>query len=103
MGYFAAMKALEEGSPDEVPVHLKDPSRDRKGLGHGAGYKYPHAFRDHWVAQQYLPGELQGRYFYRPGDQGAEAAIKERIERLRAAGAEALKKPDGPLEEESRE
>jgi putative ATPase len=39
MGYFDAVKALEEGAPDHVPIHLKDPSRDRKGLGHGAGYK----------------------------------------------------------------
>jgi putative ATPase len=89
MGYFEALRAVEEGVPDDVPAHLKDPSRDRKGLGHGAGYKYPHAFREHWVAQQYLPDQLQGRYFYQPGDLGFEREVKERIERLRKVEEEA--------------
>lgn len=83
MGYFAALRSVEEGAPDEVPNHLKDPSRDRMGLGHGKGYRYPHAFREHWVAQQYLPDGLQGRYFYEPGELGYEKKIKERVERLR--------------------
>ena len=85
MGYFEALKKLEERGEDEVPDPLKDPSRDREGLGHGQGYKYPHAFREHWVAQQYLPDALQGERFYRPGEQGFEAGVKERVDRLRAA------------------
>ncbi len=60
MGYFEAARAVEESAAaDDVPVHLRDPSRDRKGLGHGKGYRYPHAFREHWVPQQYLPDGLQ--------------------------------------------
>lgn len=78
-GYFAALKAVEAAHADEVPLHLKDPTRDRKGLGHGAGYRYPHAFREHWVAQQYLPGTLQGTVFYEPGNQGFE---RERASQL---------------------
>ena len=79
LGFFEALKAVEQEFSDEVPNHLKDGSRDKKGLGHGAGYRYPHAFRDHWVAQQYLPDNLQGSHFYQPSDQGAEAAIREQI------------------------
>jgi putative ATPase len=84
MGYFDAVKKLEGGAPDDIPNHLKDPSRDKKGLGHGSGYKYPHAFRAHWVAQQYLPQGLQGEYFYHPSDSGAEKVVKARVDRLRA-------------------
>jgi putative ATPase len=83
MGYFEALKAVRDAAPDDVPTHLKDPSRDRKGLGHGAGYRYPHAFREHWVAQQYLPRAMEGRYFYQPGELGSEAAVRERVLRLR--------------------
>lgn len=84
MGYFEALKKVKEaGYDDEVPNHLKDPSRDRKGLGHGSGYKYPHAFREHWTAQQYLPNDLQGQYFYHPGDLGFEREVREKVERLR--------------------
>ena len=63
----------------EVPNHLKDASRDTEGFGHGAGYLYPHAYRDHWVAQQYLPSELVGRVFYTPTDQGYEASIRDDV------------------------
>lgn len=93
MGYFDAVRSLEESAADEVPNHLKDPSRDRKGLGHGQGYKYPHAFREHWVAQQYLPGALQGHYFYHPGELGFEARVKERVDCTRAEQARNAARP----------
>ena len=50
----------------DVPTHLKDGNRDKEGFGQGRGYHYPHANRDHWVAQQYLPEALQGKHFYEP-------------------------------------
>ncbi len=84
MGYFEALRQLEKAGADEVPDPLKDPNRDRQGLGHGQGYRYPHAFREHWVAQQYLPDSLQGARFYQPGELGFEAQVKERVERFRA-------------------
>ncbi len=83
MAYFDALAAVQEEGIDEVPDHLKDPSRDKKGLGHGQGYKYPHAYREHWVPQQYLPDKLEGRYFFHPSDRGEEASIRERFARLR--------------------
>ncbi len=83
MAYFDALAAVQEEGAEEVPDHLKDASRDKHGLGHGKGYKYPHAYREHWVPQQYLPDKLAGRYFFHPGDQGAEAAARERLARLR--------------------
>lgn len=73
----------------EVPNHLRDASRDQKGFGHGEGYLYPHAYRDHWVAQQYLPDTLQGRVFYKPGRIGYEAGIADAVERRREVQLEA--------------
>lgn len=78
MAYFDALKAVEEENLD-VPNHLKDDSRDKHGFGHGEGYKYPHAFRDHWVAQAYLPNALKGRIFYKPSDQGWEKQVQESV------------------------
>ena len=83
LGYFDALEAVRTERRDEVPTHLKDASRDKEGFGHGEGYRYPHAFRDHWVAQQYLPDALQGQVFYRPSDQGYESSIRDRVERRR--------------------
>jgi len=83
MGYFDARAAVEQESRDAVPTHLKDASRDQQGFGHGEGYLYPHAYRDHWVAQQYLPDALQGQVFYQPSDQGYERGIRDGVARRR--------------------
>ncbi len=34
-----------------------------KDLGYGDGYKYPHDYEGHFVEQQYMPDELEGREF----------------------------------------
>lgn len=78
MAFFDALASVEKEDA-EVPNHLKDNSRDAEGFGHGAGYLYPHAYRDHWVAQQYLPDTLSGRVFYNPSTQGYEATIREGV------------------------
>jgi len=83
MAFFDALNTVAQSASDDVPNHLRDASRDSKGLGHGKGYLYPHAYRDHWVAQQYLPDHLKGQVFYVPGEIGYERHVKERIERYR--------------------
>ena len=81
--FFDAISVVRKEQADEVPDTLKDGNRDGKAFGHGEGYLYPHAYRDHWVAQQYLPDVLQGRIFYQPSDQGYEAAIQDNVARHR--------------------
>ncbi len=93
LAFFDALSDVEKERDGEVPNHLKDPSRDGKDLGHGKGYLYPHSYRDHFVAQQYLPAALQGKMYYRPSDQGYEARIKETVERRREAQLEAATSP----------
>jgi putative ATPase len=82
MSYFDALKAVESEDA-EVPNHLRDASRDAESFGHGEGYVYPHAYRDHWAAQQYLPNSLRGRTFYIPSSSGYEGKIKEDVLRKR--------------------
>ena len=78
MAYFDALSSVEKEDA-EVPNHLRDNSRDAEGFGHGAGYLYPHAYRDHWIAQQYLPDTLMGRVFYTPSTQGYEGTIRSEV------------------------
>jgi len=95
LGYFDALAAVEAQAA-EVPNHLKDANRDAKGFGHGEGYKYPHAYRDHWVGQRYLPAGLERRLFYRPGTLGLEGERRglvlsrreEQLSALSAAGSD---------------
>ena len=101
LAFFDAIKAVSEEVKDDVPNHLRDASRDSEGFGHGEGYLYPHAYRDHWVAQQYLPASLQGKAFFHPSDQGFEKSIADRVARQREAQIEAMVEEDysSPLAE----
>lgn len=85
MAFFDALSTVKKEESYDVPNHLKDASRDKDGLGHGLGYLYPHAYRDHWVAQQYLPTGLQGRVFYHPTTIGYESAIHDKVAANREA------------------
>ena len=67
-----------------VPLHLRNPStRLQREWGFGKGYKYPHAYPEAWVEQDYLPEELVGRQFYTAKDQGQEPRLAARLARLR--------------------
>ena len=82
MAFFDARKEVDKEDA-EVPNPLRDPSRDAEGFGHGEGYIYPHAYRDHWAAQQYLPTALRGKTFYMPSAMGYEAKIRDEVIRKR--------------------
>ncbi len=94
MAFFDALETVQQEREAEVPNHLRDASRDKDDFGHGLGYLYPHAYRDHWVAQQYLPQSLQGRVFYQPSAQGYEAAIQQQVARQREAQVAAMLEAD---------
>jgi len=65
-----------------VPKHLKDSHYPAaKKAGFGAGYKYPHNFKDGFVPQDYLGADL-GKQYYRPKEIGYEKNIKRYLQKL---------------------
>lgn len=66
--YMAIDRALEFVKTHKqvpVPTHLQDAHyKGAAKLGHGVGYKYPHAYPGHFVEQQYLPDEYKEEKFY---------------------------------------
>ena len=84
-GVFEALRSVRDAQRQEVPTHLRDANRDGDAFGDGKGYRYPHAFREHWVAQQYLPKALQGEVFWSASSQGWEGQRRERMLERRAA------------------
>jgi len=85
--YLAIEAALEEirvNGVKPVPLHLRNaPTKLMKQFNYGREYQYPHAFEEHYVAQQYLPKEVEGKVFYQPTRQGREARLKEYLQRKR--------------------
>ncbi len=63
-----ASSAIASGKGQNVPTHLRSPNF--------TGYKYPHDYPDHYVAQQYLPDELKNEKFYSYGENKTEQAAK---------------------------
>ena len=89
----AALADVRSGRTLAVPEHLRDSHYfGAKKLGHGAGYKYAHDSKDHFVAQDYLGVD---KLYYEPTEQGVEKKIKERVEKWRAQFVGKRKKNDG--------
>ena len=83
--YLAIDEALEavRSVKTTVPVHLQDSHyKGAAKMGHGIGYQYAHDYPNHYVKQQYLPAELEGRVFYRPTDNGYEEKIQEYFRKI---------------------
>lgn len=81
----AALADVRAGKAGAVPPALRDAHYSgAKKLGHGHDYAYPHDDPKGVVPQQYAPDSVDGAEYYRPGPHGAEAALAERVERIRA-------------------
>ncbi len=76
----AALHDIETGAVQPVPEHLKNVHVKAVGAEKNEGYKYPHAYKEAWIEQNYL--RIPATY-YRPSDQGYEATIAKRMEALK--------------------
>jgi putative ATPase len=84
--YQAVNEAMSftKSSPElPVPLHLRNaPTKLMKSEGYGAGYQYPHSYPAHFVRQHYFPEGMEPKAYYRPGDEGREKYIRERLGQL---------------------
>ena len=78
-----AQRVVESGVSGQIPRHLQNVHADSHGEEREQGYLYAHDFPNHYVKQQYLPYELDGHEFYKPGDLGYEVKIKEHMKKIK--------------------
>ena len=74
----AATADIERGLGVDLPKHLRSPLFD--------GYRYPHDYTCHYVKQQYLPNDLQGKKYYVYGDNKQEQAAAAYAATIRRDG-----------------
>jgi len=78
----AIAKAEQTGNLP-VPLHLRNaPTSLMKELDYGKEYKYSHDYENHFVNQEYLPGELKNSRFWDPQPNPSEAKMAEWMKKL---------------------
>lgn len=80
----AALSDIRAGKSGDVPDHLRDSHYSgAKDLGRGIDYKYPHAYPEAWVDQQYLPDKLKNATYYVPNYTGKyEASLAGQYDKI---------------------
>ncbi len=82
--YEEAKKDALEQLAEPVPLVIRNaPTALMKELHYGKGYQYAHDTADKLTNMQCLPDSLLGREYYRPGNQGEEAAFGERLQQIK--------------------
>ena len=72
------MQDIATKDTGSIPAHLQDAHYGgAEKLNHGAGYKYPHSYPDHYVKQQYLPDKIKDKRYYIPQDNKFEQNSNE--------------------------
>ncbi len=81
-GLNEAMSEAKSMQELRVPLHLRNaPTKLMKTEGYGEGYHYhyPHSYPGNFILQHYFPESLAPRAYYRPGHEGREKYIRERL------------------------
>ena len=77
-GIDAALADIRMGKSGPIPRTLQNKHFDgADNATPGQFYKYPHAFPNHYVEQQYLPDSLKNAKYYTFGDNKTEQAYRQ--------------------------
>ncbi len=81
----SALSDVRNGLAGEIPSHIRDGHyAGAKKLGRSEGYKYPHAYPNSYVKQQYLPDNLVDKKYYTPGNNKMEDAVKQYLDKIKS-------------------
>ncbi len=78
-----ALALVEKTGNLPVPLHLRNaPTKLMKELNYGTNYKYSHDFPNHFVAQQFMPDELQQTRIWQVQNNSAEKKLGDWLRML---------------------
>lgn len=77
-----ALQMVKQTGNLPVPLSLRNaPTKLMKELGYGKGYKYSHAYPEHFAEQEFLPQDIKGSILYEPADNTNELNAQQQIEK----------------------
>lgn len=80
----AALRDIDTKHIGDIPVHLKDAHyAGAQKMGRGVTYKYPHAYQNNYVKQQYLPDTIKDAAYYVAGKNTMEDRIAKFMDKLK--------------------
>ncbi|WP_271424365.1 replication-associated recombination protein A [Aequorivita sinensis] len=66
-----------------VPLSIRNaPTKLMKQLGYGKEYEYAHNYEGNFVPHEFLPEEIKGTTFYKPGNNAKENSLKTYLKHL---------------------
>ncbi|PID68058.1 MAG: AAA family ATPase [Flavobacteriia bacterium] len=75
-----ALALVRETGDLPVPLHLRNaPTKLMKDLNYGKDYQYAHDYEDNFVHQEFLPDDISGHVFYKPGQNAKETQLKQSL------------------------
>ncbi len=78
-----AMAAVQLHGDLPVPLHIRNaPTKLMKNLNYGKDYAYSHNYENNFKAQEYLPNNLSGTTFYKPGLNAREQELQKHLKAL---------------------
>ena len=82
--YMSAAADAQKMLAEPVPLQIRNGVTElMQELHYGEGYQYAHDTKEKLTDMECLPESLKGKEYYVPGDQGQEAAIKEKLARVK--------------------
>lgn len=80
-----AMQDLLERNITEIPKNILNASGEdeKRSLGKGQGYLYPHDYPNSYVKQNYMPDAIKDKKYYVPKENKFEQAILEHFKKIK--------------------
>lgn len=78
-----AQLAVRQTGDLSVPLPLRNaPTKLMKQLGYGKEYEYAHNYEGNFVAHEFLPEQIKGTTFYKPGNNPRENSLRNYLKQL---------------------
>ena len=74
----AALAMVKQTGDLPVPLHIRNaPTQLMKNLNYNKGYQYAHDYDNNFSPQEYLPEQISGQVFFKPGKNAREEEIRK--------------------------